>query len=160
MARTPPPLTLVTPPREAGRFGREVHHHFCGRCGHAPDPEDAVSRVCRRCGMGLVLRAAPEVAPNPLHAFLVVDRAGDVAALSKRAERVLGVEERAAAGSPLVSLVQGEELDAALHRAASGEGGVVELPVQVLDAQASAWWARIGPCESPQAALLVLTGRR
>src|SRR4249920_3628468 len=68
---------------------------FCGHCGRSPDPESDVraSRVCIKCGMGLLLQAPAETAPSPKDPFIVVDGALTICALSRQAERLLGVSE-------------------------------------------------------------------
>src|SRR4029079_9122962 len=68
---------------------------FCGHCGRSPDPESEVqaSRVCSKCGMGLLLQAPADTAPSPKDPFLVVDGSLTVCALSRQAEKLLGLSE-------------------------------------------------------------------
>src|SRR4051812_34073584 len=68
---------------------------FCGHCGRSPDPENEAqaSRVCSKCGMGLLLQAPIETAPTPKDPFLVVDGSLTICALSRQAEKLLGVAE-------------------------------------------------------------------
>ena len=47
---------------------------FCAHCGsHAPDGATPLTRVCGDCGLGLLVGAAPSLAPQPGEAFLLVD---------------------------------------------------------------------------------------
>ncbi|HEX4806408.1 MAG TPA: hypothetical protein VFU94_10955, partial [Conexibacter sp.] len=69
---------------------------FCGHCG-APPPNNETpappARVCGECGLGLLLEAPDALRPAPSEAFVVVDRTLTIHALSKRAERLLGLRE-------------------------------------------------------------------
>ena len=60
---------------------------FCSHCGTRPFVSDNAatspgSRVCGECGLGLILEAAQDVAPHAGDAFLVLDRALSVCAVS------------------------------------------------------------------------------
>src|SRR3954464_7189138 len=67
---------------------------FCGHCGQAPPtPMAARSRVCALCGLGVVVTAAADLAPREGEAFLIVDQQLKLCALSRGAERLLGVDE-------------------------------------------------------------------
>ena len=74
--------------------GRPVEA-FCGHCGRPPEvtEEQPSTRVCRRCGLGLVLQAPKGIAPQVGEPFLVVDSRLEVCALSRKAEDLLGVPE-------------------------------------------------------------------
>lgn len=56
---------------------------FCGHCGLTPAAtvQATTSRVCGRCGLGLVLRASSDVAPAREEPFLVVDATLSVCAV-------------------------------------------------------------------------------
>src|ERR1700712_3906895 len=67
---------------------------FCGHCGEAPpSPMAARSRVCSLCGLGVVITAAEDLAPREGESFVIVDRQLKLCALSRGAERLLGVDE-------------------------------------------------------------------
>src|SRR5919108_3697976 len=69
---------------------------FCGHCGRSPDDAKASragSRVCPSCGMGLLLHAPADLAPSAKDPFLVVDGSLTICALSRAAERLLGISE-------------------------------------------------------------------
>src|ERR1700729_210642 len=61
-----------------------------GRSGKSGATDRATgSRVCGACGFGLILEAATDIAPHAGDAFLVLDRALSVCAVSRGAERLL-----------------------------------------------------------------------
>src|SRR5438270_1265536 len=68
---------------------------FCGHCGRSPAEGDAetASRVCSSCGMGLMLQAPADLAPSADDPFVVVDSSLTVCAVSRVAEKLLGVSE-------------------------------------------------------------------
>ena len=86
-----PPHLIAVPPLE----GRDPEDQgpprdqvtFCSHCG-ARTGRSSVSRVCRRCEMGLLLHARPELAPGPGDAFVVCDADLRVCALSRGAEQL------------------------------------------------------------------------
>ncbi len=147
-----------------GRDGSEASAAFCSNCGRAPDGESSpFARVCDHCGMGLILRAAPGVAPGPTEAFLVVEPTLAVGAVSSEAERFLGVAESHAVHRPVAELIEaadaaapGESLAAAIMWAARGHGAreVVVRPAHTFGVRCR---ARIGPCGPPRAAVLVFS---
>ena len=142
---------------------------FCGHCGLPPEPvaAQATTRVCRRCSLGLLLQAPPEVAPAPDEPFLVVDGRLTVCGLSRTAEELLAVEETVAVNRHVAEFLvpAGSEtprpgnLLAQLVAAAGGGDleprTVVVRPVGVFGVR---FWARIGACGPSPAALLVLAG--
>jgi diguanylate cyclase (GGDEF)-like protein len=65
---------------------------FCGHCGDRPT-EATDTRVCVRCGLGVLISASAEMAPERGDAFLILDQNMCVAALSKGAQALLGVGE-------------------------------------------------------------------
>src|SRR2546426_9496979 len=68
---------------------------FGGHGGGSPAEGDAetASRVCASCGMGLMLQAPADVAPSSDDPFVVVDASLTVCAVSRVAEKLLGVAE-------------------------------------------------------------------
>src|ERR1700722_12227017 len=85
-----PMLRLIQGAREDASEGT----WFCSQCGAAPSEDvTPLARVCRSCGMGVLLEAHSGAAPAPDDAFLVVDSGLTVQALSGRAGELLGVFE-------------------------------------------------------------------
>ena len=72
---------------------------FCGHCaapapsGQAPAP---TARVCRSCGLGLLLETRRDIVPSDRDAFLVIDTALLIQAMSRRAQTLLAVSEEEA----------------------------------------------------------------
>src|SRR5947209_18785201 len=77
---------------------------FCGHCA-APSPGSQAppptARVCRSCGLGLLLETRRDLIPGGEDAFLVVDSALLIQALSHHAEDLLGVSEDEAVNRPI-----------------------------------------------------------
>jgi hypothetical protein len=156
------PLRLVRP-AEAAPAPTAA---FCGHCGLPPEvgvPQPA-TRVCARCNLGLLLQAAPAVAPAPGEPFLVIDGRLTVCGLSRAAEELLAVEETDAVNRHVAEFLvpAGTEaprpgnLLAQLVAAAGGDPephAVVVRPVGVFGVR---FWARVGACGPSPAALLVL----
>jgi hypothetical protein len=140
---------------------------FCGHCaapapgGDAPAP---TARVCRSCGLGLLLEARADVLPAPHSAFLVVDAGLLVQALSRRAEQLLAMGEELAVNRPVAELLV--PADAEAHGPASFAGAVAEAVgggddpfhtfVRPWNTFGVRMRARISPCGPPRAALLEL----
>lgn len=144
---------------------------FCARCGLPPAGAGGgagagaglphtFSRVCGRCGMGLVLRAPDDVAPTKGEPFLVADRRLAVCALSAGAEDVIGITEPFAIGRLVTELLAdtaGPEPVVALVRRAVLDGGPPRRTLAVCAAGGSdEVTVRVGPCGPPRAALVVL----
>lgn len=159
-----PALRLVTP---TGDQTPAEWTWFCGHCaapspaGLAPAPH---ARVCVECGLGLLLETTLDAAPRPNEAFLVVDSALLVQAVSRRAERLLAVAEDQAVDRPISELLVAADADvhtpAALAEAVTGVLASDERSGQSF---ARPWntfgvriRVRIAPCGPPRAALLVL----
>jgi hypothetical protein len=140
---------------------------FCSYCGRAPRPESNGNRVCMRCDLGIVLRAPAGQAPLPGDPFLIVDDELIVQAISKRAERVLGVSEAEGVLAPLGCFLEpitgtaGKTNFAVLLALALPEG-VSDRLVQLRAANddEKRFAARITSCGNPPAVLLVLTPLR
>lgn len=140
---------------------------FCGHCGMPPHEGVAAqigSRVCARCGMGLMLDAAPEVAPTPADAFMVVDSRMSVSALSRRCERLLEIVEPEAVGRHLNEFLAPADTDvpaaqsfyAQVLLAATGDAEPTTLAVRLAQEFGIRYWARVGACGPSRAALLLL----
>jgi hypothetical protein len=142
---------------------------FCAYCGvpyHGEEPPSPMARVCRACGLGILIEAPAPVSPAPQDAFLVVDHELRVQALSCRAEELLDVRERSVVGSELTDLLLPIDADAQgsglLTDAAFGAAGSEAMPVPahlVLRSTrnpALTLRARIGRCGPSIAALIVL----
>ena len=118
--------------RVVGKEGpKEPLKIFCGHCGRSPEPGSDVpaSRVCSKCGMGLLLQAQAEMAPTPKDPFIVVDGSLTICALSRQAEKLLGVSETEAVNRHIADFLvpgdaegaSGENLGSLLAWAARGE---------------------------------------
>lgn len=140
---------------------------FCGHCGRAPaetPPTVPESRVCRRCGMGLMLRAPADAAPSASDPFLVVNGALTVCGMSREAERLLDVEETVAVNRHVGEFLApadaeaptGENLAALLSWAVRGDAPPRSVCVRPANVFGVRYWARIGACGPPRAALVVL----
>lgn len=151
----------------AGRVrpaSRESWTAFCSHCGRAPEGDPARSaRVCAHCGMGLVLRSPPTVAPASGSSFLVVERSLAVGAVSRAAERFLGVEESAAVHRPVTDLIQPADAEPgsvdiarAIVQAAQGDPTARRVFVRPAATFGVRCAATIGPCGPPNAAVVVL----
>ncbi len=149
-----------------GYADRQPDVHFCGHCGHAEviDIAAPASRVCGRCELGLLIGAPAELSPAPDDPFLLVDSTLSVCGLSGLAEELLGVSETAAVNRHVNELLVPADAEASgpgdlvnlLIHAARGEGEVHEVVLRPTDEYGIRFWARIGPCGPPRAALLVL----
>src|SRR5436305_8370074 len=100
-----PALTLV---QSAGVAEPVEFAWFCGHCaapapGHQPPAP--MARVCRSCGLGVMLETRRDIAPSHRDAFLFIDSSLLVQAMSAPAETLLGVTEHSAANHPVVQLL-------------------------------------------------------
>ena len=142
---------------------------FCGHCGRSPEADaESSSRVCSKCGLGLMLQAPGETAPGPSDPFVVVDGALNICALSRQAERLLEVSETEAVNRHVAEFLvpadaessSGESLAALLSWAARGESPTSQVVIRPTNTFGVRYWARVGPCGPPTAALLVLADAR
>lgn len=144
---------------------------FCGHCGRSPEEDlepGARSRVCEKCGLGLLLNAPADSAPDPSDPFLVVDGALNICALSRQAEKLLEVTETEAVNRHVAEFLvpanaeksSGESLATLLAWAARGESPTAQVVIRPTNTFGVRYWARIGPCGPPTAALLVLADAR
>jgi PAS domain-containing protein len=114
----------------------------------------------------LLLEAAPAVAPAPDEPFLIVDDSLAVCAVSRQAERLLGVAETEVVHRHVTAFVVPADHRAAppfnvvslVGRAARGAAEPRPVVVRPADTFGVRWWARVASCEAPTAALLVITG--
>jgi hypothetical protein len=144
---------------------------FCGHCA-APSPGGEVpapaARVCRSCGLGLLLEAREDAVPEHDDAFLVVDSSLRVHGLSRQAERLLGIREDLAVNRPLAELVVPADaeagsrsgLAAAVAEAIGSESEPQHAFVRPANTFGVRVRARIVACGPPRAALIVLEGSR
>jgi hypothetical protein len=142
---------------------------FCSHCGTRP-PVSATSantpdsRVCGSCGLGLLIEATEGVAPQAGDAFLVLDRALSVCAVSRGAERLLATSEPDVVNRHVSDLLMpadagvdgAESLSVAVAWAARGDGGIRTTVVRPANTFGIRLTARIAACGPPRAALLVL----
>jgi PAS domain-containing protein len=138
---------------------------FCGHCaapqGDAPPPH---ARVCPSCGLGLLLETRRDVVPGRQDAFLVIDSALLVQAVSRRAQTLLGVTEEGAVDRPVVELLAPADAEAqgragfaaALADAAAGADEPSSSFVRPWNTFGVRMRARIATCGPPRAALVVL----
>jgi hypothetical protein len=120
--------------------------------------------VCGECGLGLILESRADVAPNAGDAFLVLDRALAVCAVSRGAERLLATSEPDAVNRHVTDLLMpagaeqkdGESLSVAVAWAARGDAGIRTTVVRPANTFGIRLTARIAGCGPPRAALLVL----
>jgi PAS domain-containing protein len=140
---------------------------FCGHCaaglppGLAPSP---FSRVCSRCGLGLLLETRADGLPAPTDAFLIVDRALRVQAASIGAERLLGAREEDLLDTPVGELLIGADaeradrgaLAEAILEAASSADAFAFARVRPANTFGVRMRARVSACGPPRAALVLL----
>ncbi len=141
---------------------------FCGHCASpAPgnDPPAPSARVCRVCGLGVLLETREDAAPDARDAFLVVDSRMLVQAMSKEAETLLKVREDLAVNRPLAGLLVPAEAEssasgfaAAIAEAASSRDDPSYAFVRPWNTYGVRVRARIATCGPPRAALIVLEG--
>lgn len=135
---------------------------FCGYCaaqpvdGPRPSP---LTRVCERCRLGLLLESPASAAPRPDEPYFVIDRELMVRAVSRCAERQLGLREPELVGQPIDELVpmsaQRGRLELSLRRAAAGDDKIRHAAIR-LGSGFERRRARITCCGPPAAALVVL----
>ena len=159
MAQAQRALRLVGRPEEA-----RPAKLFCGHCAASPEEGAPASRVCDSCGLGLLLESSSDTAPTPDDAFMVVDSGMSVRALSRRGERLLGVEEPAAVGRHLSEFLSPADVEtpaaqsffAQVLLAATGGAEPGNIAVRPADEFGVRYWARISTCGPSTAALLLL----
>jgi PAS domain-containing protein len=144
---------------------------FCGHCA-APAPTGAApaptARVCRSCGLGLLLETRREIVPTDRDAFLVIDSALLIQAVSRRAQTLLAVTEEEAVNRPVADFVVPADAEAqmaagfaaAIANAAQGAEDPVSAVIRPWNTFGVRMRARIAPCGPPRAALVVLQAPR
>jgi hypothetical protein len=139
---------------------------FCGHCAQPPRPDTSMlSRVCEHCGLGLVLRATADLAPQPGEPFLVVDSSLSVCAMSQDAERLLACDETEAVNHHIADFLvpadanapSAANLLALLVDAAGGPGEPRIAVVRPRHEFGVRFRARVGACGPPHGALIVLS---
>ena len=136
---------------------------FCGHCGEEPS-SDIHGRVCESCGLGVLLTTNADAAPGPNDPFMIVDGSLCVCAVSRVAEELLGTDETEAVNRHLSEFLVPADAEASgpgdlvnlLVHAARGDGEVHDVVLRPTDEYGIRYWARIGPCGPPRAALMVL----
>jgi hypothetical protein len=148
--------------------GRPKQIRFCSRCGH-PSEEPTRSRqpvrrerVCRHCGMGLMLSCSREVLPGAQAAFLIVTFDLSVSAVSDAGEKLFGPEQELI-GLALLDLLGSPMGDDRLARhvgqAAQRASDPVVMPLRLRSERArrvGTMAARIATCGPPRAALVTV----
>lgn len=140
---------------------------FCGHCGTRPRWTAiamAPSRVCESCGLGLLLEADSSAAPREGDAFMVLDSALSICAVSSAAERLLATSEIDAVHRHLTELLlpadaeaqARENLAGAVTWAARGDNSGHTVTVRPANIFGVRLHARIASCGPPRAALIVL----
>jgi len=163
-SRTAGRTALALVPRSADDAGNTIW--FCGHCGErptAPDPPALDARVCGVCGLGLLLEAAADGAPEAGEAFVVLDRSLSVCAVSRGAETLLATAETDVVNRHVTELLVPADsessgdlhLAAAVTWAARGEAEPRPVFVRPANLFGVRMRARILHCGPPSAALLV-----
>ncbi|QEC46628.1 hypothetical protein FSW04_02880 [Baekduia soli] len=138
---------------------------FCGHCGEPPPtPMAARSRVCALCGLGVVIEASQDLAPDPGGSFLIVDRRLKLCGLSRGAENLLGLVEPTAVHRPITDFLEPADAEAASADAlaqsivatAGGHAPVQSIVLRPAGEYGVRYAARVGSCGSPTGALIVL----
>jgi hypothetical protein len=140
---------------------------FCGHCGQAPSPSHTGlnARVCARCGLGVVVTAAADLAPRERESFLIVDTQLKVCALSRGAERLLGLAEPAAVHRHVSEFLEPADAEAGagdaflkqlVSSAALGFAPAVSVTVRPTGEYGVRYAGRVGACGPPEGALIVL----
>jgi hypothetical protein len=155
---------LVALPGYADR--RQPDVQFCGHCGRPPVETDIrpATRVCARCGLGLMVAAQAGAVPSPDDPFLLVDGQLSICAVSRHAEDLLLVPETQAVNRHIADLLVPADIEVAgpeslvnlIVHAARGAGETHRVVVRPPREFGIRFWARVGPCGPPRAALIVL----
>jgi hypothetical protein len=138
---------------------------FCSHCAARPDPAAtaSASRVCPSCGLGLLLQASEDAAPEVGAAFLVLDGSLAVCGMSRAAEKLLFAKETQAVHRPVTDLIAPADaeaqprgsLAAAVAFAAQGDASTRRVVVRPADTFGVRLAARIVSCGPPRGALLI-----
>ena len=154
-------LARVEPASAHGRARGADLTRFCTHCASLYDAGSSRERVCKLCGLGVVLTCASATLTTAGAAFLVVTSDLRVSAASRHAEDMFEVPG-GTYGRPLMSLLTSPEgvgeLARLVVRAANGTYAPANIPVEPASSKmdASEFEARIGGCGNPPAALVVV----
>jgi hypothetical protein len=126
------------------------------------------SRVCTRCGLGLMVAAPPDAAPSPHDPFLLVDGQLSICAVSRLAEELLLTSETEVVNGHIGDLLVPADIEVAgpeslvnlIVHAARGRGETHHVVLRPAKEFGIRFWARIAPCGPPRAALIVLADGR
>jgi len=137
---------------------------FCGHCAARPAVAESRTRVCPTCHLGLIVSAPESLAPASSEPFIIVDGKLQICAVSRRAEKVLGVAETEIVNRQVTEIVVPadaessgvESLVSTIVHAARGDGTVRDLVLRPAGEWGIRWFTRVGPCAAPSAALIVL----
>jgi hypothetical protein len=159
---------LVALPGHGDRSRPDVQ--FCGHCGRPPHATDIqpASRVCTRCGLGLLVSAPPEAAPTPEDPFILVDGQLSICGVSRLAEELLLTSETEVVNSHIGDLLVAADIEVSgpeslvnlIVHAARGTGETQHVVLRPAKEFGIRFWARIAPCGPPKAALIVLADGR
>jgi PAS domain-containing protein len=143
---------------------------FCGHCAAPPAANEVPgpsARVCRACGLGLLLETPRGAAPNEGDAFIVVDCAIRVQAMSAAAERLLAITEDIALNRPVTELLIPGDAELAAPASFAGAIAAAFADSDPVGSCVRPWntfgvrmQARIAACGPPRAALIVLDSTR
>src|SRR2546423_11558066 len=139
---------------------------FCSRCGQPseepPNRPDLRGRVCRHCGLGMMLTCGRDAMPGAGAAFVIVNFDLSVSAVSEAGEKVFGTEQRLA-GTRLLDVVTSplgdHHLARSVGQAAQRACDPIVMPVRLRSEHAGAFGtmaARIATCGPPRAALVTV----
>jgi hypothetical protein len=137
-----------------GRERRPDAIRFCTHCGAVTD--DAPQRVCSSCEWGVVLTCVRDAAPRSGAPFLVVTTDLRVSAASATSEALFGNADEVVGTSVLDLLAGDVTLPRQIARAAMGSQRSATAWVRV-EEHGRPHRARIAHCDSPPAALIVLS---
>ncbi len=139
---------------------------FCTYCGYPPRPASRARphRVCRRCGLGLVLHAPEDNAPAHDALFLILDEQLLVQGVSRGAESVLLVGEPEGVHVPLSEYLipaggDAGKIDLAglVALAVAGTPLTAAVKLRTTGDPVISFAAQVSSCGPPPAALLLLT---
>jgi hypothetical protein len=129
---------------------------FCSRCGR-PASQAAGDRVCRACGLGLLLWCPEHAAPGPAGAFLVVGHDLRVRAVSEAGEGLFG-PEHGAIGSFVLMLMESplgpDRLARTIRRAALRPGPATDVRLRAAGSDDPFALGQVVTCGPPRAALI------
>jgi hypothetical protein len=151
---------------EPGGPDRPRPIRFCSRCGQPEqDPPGRVrggtdQRVCRQCGMGLMLTCSRDALPGARAAFVIVRFDLSIGAVSEAGERIFG-REQSLVGRSLLDVVTSPLGDDQLARRVGHAGtrpcDPAVMPARLLSDRAGevgTMAARVATCAPPRAALV------